>query len=153
MNVGTSQLQAILVAFTTARISYLCYARQNIVERSTAMKKRSNSIRKQIMLGYSRIILVVFLLVALLLVSLFLIRRDYRAVSRSQDNRASTQAALAKHYEWLELFSESLQDGSTFQGSLDHNTCLLGQWIAGVNKSDLSNPSIARSFENIQDPH
>ena len=117
------------------------------------MKKRSNSIRKQIMLGYSRIILVVFLLVALLLVSLFLIRRDYRAVSRSQDNRASTQAALAKHYEWLELFSESLQDGSTFQGSLDHNTCLLGQWIAGVNKSDLSNPSIARSFENIQDPH
>ena len=117
------------------------------------MKKRSNSIRKQIMLGYSRIILVVFLLVALLLVSLFLIRRDYRAVSRSQDNRASTQAALAKHYEWLELFSESLQDGSTFQGSLDHNTCLLGQWIAGVNKSDLSNPSIARSFENIQYPH
>ena len=113
------------------------------------MKKgsKSKSIRKQIMLGYSRIILMVFLLVALVLVSLFLIRKDYLAVSRSQDNRASTQTALAKHHEWIQLFSESLQEGTTFQGSLDHNTCVLGQWMAGTRAEDLADTQIARALE------
>ena len=117
------------------------------------MQKRSKSIRKQIMLGYSRIILVVFLLVALLLASLVLIRKDYLAVSRNQDNRASTQTALAKHYEWIELLSESLQEGTTFQGSLDYNTCVLGKWMANVNKADLADPLIARSLESVKTPH
>ena len=119
------------------------------------MKKgsKSKSIRKQIMLGYSRIILMVFLLVALVLVSLFLIRKDYLAVSRSQDNRASTQTALAKHHEWIQLFSESLQEGTTFQGSLDHNTCVLGQWMAGTRAEDLADTQIARALDEIKSPH
>ena len=52
------------------------------------MIKKKKSIRKQIMAGYSRIILVVFLLVVLLLASLFQIRQDYLAVSRNQSNQA-----------------------------------------------------------------
>ncbi len=124
-------------------------------ERKVTMKKgsKSKSIRKQIMLGYSRIILMVFLLVALVLVSLFLIRKDYLAVSRSQDNRASTQTALAKHHEWIQLFSESLQEGTTFQGSLDHNTCVLGQWMAGTRAEDLADTQIARALDEIKSPH
>lgn len=119
------------------------------------MKKgnKSKSLQKQIMLGYSRIILVVFLLIALVLASLFLIRRDYLAVSRNQDNRASTLTALAKHHEWIELLSESLQEGSTFQGSLDHNTCVLGQWMAGVSGADLADPQIAHALDKIKIPH
>ena len=119
-------------------------------------KKESRTIRQQIFSGYSRIILLMFCLVALVLVSLVQIRNDYRAVSNNRfnrDNQASTQSALAKHYAWLEEFNESIQNASTFQGSLDHTTCLLGQWSASVNKKDLADPVIAKALQDIQTPH
>ncbi len=117
------------------------------------MKKGNNSIRKQIFSGYSRIILAVFLLVALMLVCLFQIRQRYLSVSRSQANQASTLTALAKHYEWLELLSESIQEGTTFQGSLDANSCVLGQWMASVSAEDLRDPVINEAYQSIQTPH
>ena len=116
-------------------------------------KKESRTIRQQIFSGYSRIILLMFCLVALVLASLVQIRNDYRAVSNNRDNQASTQSALAKHYAWLEEFNESIQNASTFQGSLDHTTCLLGQWSASVNKKDLADPVIAKALQDIQTPH
>ena len=117
------------------------------------MIKKKKSIRKQIMAGYSRIILVVFLLVVLLLASLFQIRQDYLAVSRNQSNQASTQTALAKHYQWLEMLSQSIQEGIPFQGSLDSSTCLLGKWISGLNAEDLADPTISSTLQSIQQPH
>ncbi len=120
---------------------------------SKEQKKGSRTIRQQIFSGYSRIILLMFCLVALVLVSLVQIRNDYRAVSNNRDNQASTQSALAKHYAWLEEFNESIQNASTFQGSLDHTTCLLGQWSASVNKKDLADPVIAKALQDIQTPH
>lgn len=117
------------------------------------VNKKNKSIRKQILSGYIRIILIVFLLMALVLISLFQIRRDYLIVNRSQSNQASTQTALAKHYEWLELFSESIQNGSDFSGSLDSNTCLLGRWISSVTDEDLADPVISQTLKSIQQPH
>ena len=117
------------------------------------MKKEKNSIRKQILSGYLRIIIAVFLLVAVLLVSLFQIRQKYLSVSRSEENRASTMAALSKHYEWLELLSESIQEGTIFGGSLDPTSCTLGQWMANVQVSDLREPKINEAYQSIQTPH
>ncbi len=115
--------------------------------------KKDKSIRKQILLGYSRIILVMILLVVLSLLSLMQISRNYNKVSNDYKNQANTQAALAKHYEWLDLFSESIQYGTEFKGSLDFNTCLLGQWISEVDDEDISNTIILNSLNNIQIPH
>lgn len=116
-------------------------------------KKGSRSIRQQIFSGYSRIIVLMFCLVALMIVSLVQIQRDYRAVTGNQSNQASTQAALAKHYAWLEQLNESIQNGSTFQGGLSHTACILGQWSASVSAEDLSDPLIARTFQDLQRPH
>lgn len=116
-------------------------------------KKKVNSIRKQILSGYRRVILVMCVLVVVSLVSLLQISRDYRVVSSNRDNQAATQTALAKHYEWLEMFNESVLNGTEFEGSLDYNTCLLGQWMAGVSDSDLSDSTIRNTLTAIQDPH
>ena len=88
-------------------------------------KKKVNSIRKQILSGYRHVILVMCLLVVVSLVSLIQISRDYRTVSSNRNNQAATQSALAKHYEWLEMFNQSILNGTEFEGSLDYNTCLL----------------------------
>ena len=81
-------------------------------------KKKINSIRKQILSGYRHVILVMCLLVAVSLISLIQISRNYRVVSNNRDNQAATQSALAKHYEWLEMYNESIVNGTEFKGSL-----------------------------------
>ncbi len=91
-------------------------------------KKKVKSIRKQIISGYSRVILVMCLLVVISLVSLVQVGRDYRIVASNRNNQADTKSALAKHYEWREQLTESLQNGTPFTGSLDPNACLLGKW-------------------------
>lgn len=116
-------------------------------------KKKINSIRKQILSGYRHVILVMCLLVAVSLISLIQISRDYRVVSNNRDNQAATQSALAKHYEWLEMYNESIVNGTEFKGSLDYNTCLLGQWLSGVSDSDLSDTVIRTALDETQEPH
>ncbi len=116
-------------------------------------KKGVRSIRKQILSGYSRVIWVMCLLVVISLISLIRVNKDYHTVSGNRDNQASTQAALAKHYEWLELFNECIQNGTDFTGSLDPNTCLLGQWMANANDDDLSNAVIQNTLNSIKAPH
>lgn len=117
------------------------------------MKKKVNSIRKQIMTGYVQVIMIMFVLVAVSLISLFQISRDYRTVSDNRDNQASTQTALAKHYEWRELLQESILEGTDFQGSLDHQSCLLGRWMAQTDEADLTNALIKNTLNSIQTPH
>ncbi len=114
---------------------------------------RSRSIRSRILSGYRIVIAIMLVLAAVSLTSLGLIYHDYRIVSRSQSNQASTQAALAKHYEWLELFNESVLEGTEFSGSLDHTSCLLGQWMAGIGEDDLQDSVIAQTLNDIQQPH
>ncbi len=115
--------------------------------------KKDKSIRKQILSGYSRIIIIMFLLVVLSMISLIRINIDYQVVSHNWSNQVSTQTALAKHYEWLEQLSESIQNRTEFKGSLDHNTCVLGQWILGTNDDDLSDYVIESAINDIQIPH
>lgn len=116
-------------------------------------KKKVKSIRKQIISGYSRVIMVMCLLVVISLVSLIQVNRNYRIVSQNRNNQADTKSALAKHYEWLESYNESIQNGTEFTGSLDHTTCLLGKWMSGVSDADLSDRVINDTLQSIKSPH
>ena len=117
------------------------------------MKKKIKSIRRQIISGYSKVILVMCLLVAVSLISLTRVSRDYHVVSNNRNNQADTQSALAKHYVWLETYTESIQNGTQFTGSLDYNTCLLGKWMAGASSKDLSDPVIRDTLDSLIGPH
>ncbi len=116
------------------------------------MKTKVKSIRQQILSGYLMIILVMCLLVAVSLISLMQINKDYRKVSDNRSNQVSTQNILTKHYEWLEKLNESIQEGIEFSGSLDHNTCLLGQWIAETD-GKLTDAAVKSALGNIKSPH
>ena len=76
-------------------------------------EKKVKSIRKQILSGYSRVIWVMCLLVIISLISLMQVNKDYHVVSNNRNNQADTQSALAKHYEWMEMYNVSLQNGTT----------------------------------------
>ncbi len=116
-------------------------------------KKKIDSIRKQILTGYKCVILVMCLLVVISLISLIQIGRDYHVVSDNRDHQADTQSALAKHYEWLEMYKESILNGTDFQGSLDPTTCLLGKWMAGLDDKDLEDSMISNTLTVIKEPH
>lgn len=116
-------------------------------------EKKVKSIRKQILSGYSRVIWVMCLLVIISLISLMQVNKDYHVVSNNRNNQADTQSALAKHYEWMEMYNVSLQNGTTFSGSLDPNTCLLGKWMAGIKEEDLADSTIRDTLNAIRTPH
>jgi len=123
------------------------------VEKKKKKQKGVKAIRSQILSGYSRLIVVMLLLVAISLISLTRVNRDYHTLSEQRDNQASTQSALAKHYQWLEQFQEAIQNGTEFSGSLDPNSCLLGQWMATITDEDLSDAIIRSALQSIQTPH
>lgn len=125
----------------------------NVRQGDKNMKNKVKSVRQQILSGYLMIILVMCLLVALSLLSLMGINWNYQKVSNNRNNQASTQTALTKHYEWLELFNESIQNGMEFKGSLNHTSCLLGKWIAQTEGEDLADATIANTLERIKSPH
>lgn len=116
-------------------------------------QKGVKAIRSQILSGYSRLIFVMLFLVAISLISLTKVNRDYHTLSQQRDNQASTQSALAKHYQWLEQFQEAVQNGTEFSGSLDPNSCLLGQWMAKITDEDLSDAIINGTLQSIKTPH
>ena len=116
-------------------------------------EKKVKSIRKQILSGYSRVIWVMCPLVIISLISLMQVNKDYHVVSNNRNNQADTQSALAKHYEWMEMYNVSLQNGTTFSGSLDPNTCLLGKWMAGIKEEDLADSTIRDTLNAIRTPH
>ena len=118
------------------------------------MKKSKNkSIRKQIFYGYTvtTLITVGVMMVSLLCISL--INKDYQTLSRNRDNQSHTQEAVNSHYEWLDNLNISIQTGAEFKGSLDHTTCSLGKWVAGVSAVDLEDTQISTALNEIITPH
>lgn len=52
------------------------------------------------------------------------------------------QKAEAAHYKWASNLSSALYSGTTFTGSTDHTSCVLGQWLygeAGTNDQTILN--------------
>lgn len=115
--------------------------------------KKGTTIRKQIFSGYLFTVLLTFCLVLVSLICLYLIYSNYQTVERNRANQFSTQSALVAHYEWLDNLSISIQTGASFSGSLDHNTCSLGKWIAGVTDEDIADSTIYSALQMFTEPH
>lgn len=118
------------------------------------MTQRTNkNIRTEMLGGYFRVIILIVVLAAVMITSLFCIRYEYLTMKGNQSNQNAIQTAIIGHYEWLEMLNVSIQSGAEFSGSLDYNTCALGKWKADVSNKDLENPVIRQALEAANVPH
>ena len=111
------------------------------------------TIQSQIFKGYFLFSGIVLLLVVISILMMAEIRREYEDVATYQDQQQEAQSVIAAHYKWLEQLSDSITTGADFEGSLDPETCALGQWINGDGAELMSDPEIAESLSGIIDPH
>ena len=60
---------------------------------------------------------------------------------------------LNKHYEWRHMLTEAAMAGSVFQGSLDPDTCALGQWQNSDAARSIADPTILSLLDQLKVPH
>ena len=118
-----------------------------------AKKPQEQTIQRQIFNGYFLFSGIVLLLVVISILMMTEIRREYEDVASYQDHQQEAQSVIAAHYKWLEQLIDSINTGAEFEGSLDPETCALGQWINGDGAELMSDPQIAESLNGIISPH
>lgn len=114
---------------------------------------KESTIQGQILRGYLVLTLVIVLLVAFNILFLGMVEHDYGQVTEFQTQQYKTQAVVTAHYQWLEQLSDSITTGVEFQGSLDPNSCALGQWINNSTHDLEAYPAIYSALESIIQPH
>lgn len=87
------------------------------------------SIRKRIVEGYLKIILLSALLGVVMIVSLSVLFTFYGSMTTLDAERAELSNTIYSHYQWREGLINSLENNTSFEGSLDPATCSFGKWL------------------------
>lgn len=87
------------------------------------------SIRKRIVEGYLKIILLSALLGVVTIISLSVLFVFYGNMTTLDAERAELSNTIYSHYQWREDLISSLEKGTSFSGSLDPETCSFGKWL------------------------
>jgi len=81
-----------------------------------------------------------------------LIREADNMIELNEQN-GSFKDVLAKHYIWKNALIESVLNGAEFTGSINPNTCALGEWLNSENAKKITDPEILSLLRQIKDPH
>lgn len=91
--------------------------------------KDVKSIHSQIMSGYLMLAAVLIFIVISSIIALSIIEAASSKITAYQEEQYKAQEVISAHYKWLENLSESITTGEEFTGSLDPDSCALGQWL------------------------
>lgn len=92
-------------------------------------EKIKKSIRKRIVEGYLRVILLSALLGVITIVSLGVLFVFYGNMTSLDEERVALSNTIDSHHQLRSDLINSLETGSDFTGSLDPETCSFGQWL------------------------
>ena len=93
-------------------------------------EKIKKSIRKRIVEGYLRVILLSALLGVITIVSLGVLFVFYGNMTSLDEERVALSNTIDSHHQLRSDLINSLETGSDFTGSLDPETCSFGQWLS-----------------------
>ena len=60
---------------------------------------------------------------------------------------------LQAHFIWRQGITEAVATGAEFKGSLDPNTCALGNWLNSPEAKSITDPEILSLLNSVLDPH
>ena len=69
------------------------------------------------------------------------------------ETRSHISSILGTHYNWRHGLSETVYTGAAFGGSLNPNTCSLGQWMNGEEVKRMTDPESISKLSQIVEPH
>lgn len=101
-------------------------------------EKIKKSIRKRIVEGYLRVILLSALLGVITIISLGILFVFYGNMTSLDEERVALSNTIDSHHQWRSDLINSLETGSDFTGSLDPDTCSFGQWLSNYEANGTS---------------
>ena len=110
------------------------------------------SIRKRIMEGYFRIILLTALLGAITILCLGVLFAFYGNITTLDTERAELSYTIYSHDQWRSDLIKSLENGTSFTGSLDSETCSFGVWLKDYMENGTSD-AIESMAQQITQSH
>lgn len=113
-------------------------------------EKIKKSIRKRIVEGYLRVILLSALLGVITIVSLGVLFVFYGNMTSLDEERVALSNTIDSHHQWRSDLINSLETGSDFTGSLDPETCSFGQWLSKYEANGASDEVMQLAQQMMQ---
>ena len=110
-------------------------------------------IRARILSGFAVITLIAMVLGTIGLMSILALDGLSHRIVRFTNEADRILAVLSAHYVWRQNLTESVMMGSEFKGSLDHQTCTLGQWNNSEHSKNITDPELLSMMKQINEPH
>lgn len=111
------------------------------------------AIRKKIIGGFVVILVIGLLLGVMGLISTRLLTGMSDELYTMKKTATSISAVLNAHYTWRQGLTEAVLSGGEFKGSLDPNSCALGQWKNSPEAQTITDPAFISLLQQIEEPH
>ena len=111
------------------------------------------SIRKRIMEGYLTVTLLSALVSVITIISLSVLFVFYANITSLDQERAVLSNTISSHYQWRSDLIRSLENGSSFTGSLDPQTCSFGKWLDEYMTKSGANSEIKSKAQQLIEGH
>ena len=111
------------------------------------------SIRKKILGGFLAVALFGMILGATGFVSAQLLSSKTTELHNYSIQSDSFTKILNAHYSWRNGLTEAVLTETEFKGSLDPNTCALGQWLNSEDAKNVTDPELIDLLSRISAPH
>lgn len=115
--------------------------------------ENGKSIKSQIMSGYLILAGILAFIVISSILALNIIENASSKITSYQKQQYKAQEVISAHYKWLENLSESITTGEKFTGSLNPETCALGEWLSDSQTSINNDPAMKAALEKCTGPH
>ncbi|MDR1703492.1 MAG: methyl-accepting chemotaxis protein [Clostridiales bacterium] len=110
-------------------------------------------IRTKILAGFMAVVLMSVLIGVAGFVTTKMLSDISHELQIIQVEGASISDILNAHYVWRQALTEAVLNGADFSGSLDSNTCALGQWQNSPEARQMDDPELLRLLDSLAEPH
>ena len=111
------------------------------------------TIRKKILLGLTIVALIGLLLGIVGFITTRTLTNMSIELHDLEKERSEASVVLIAHYNWRHNLTEAVLTESEFRGSVDPNTCALGEWLGGERAKNISDTEILSLISSIDRPH
>jgi len=85
--------------------------------------------------------------------SILMIKNRSEEIVSLQNTSSGVIGVLNAHYTWRHSLTEAVLTGGEFTGSLDPNTCRLGQWLGSEEAKGITDTVALDLLRRIESPH
>ena len=107
----------------------------------------------KILAGFIAVAIVGLLIGAVGVISTQRLAKQSTDLQKLLQESSSVRNVLNAHYVWRHGLTMAVMTEGDFSGSLDPNTCALGQWLNSEEAKNIQDPDILSLLDKIKEPH